>query len=43
MDIDLGAVVLAVAAIGAATAFAILAGTLSARIFFDAAEGPDER
>lgn len=41
MQIDFGAVILALAGIGAASAFAVLAGTVSARVFFDATKDRD--
>jgi len=36
MPIDLGTVLLALAGLGVAVGFAVLAGTVSARVFFDA-------
>jgi hypothetical protein len=43
MQFDLASVLLAVAGIGIASAFAVLAGTVSARIFFDATREPEDR
>ena len=42
MQIDLGTVLLALAAFGAAVGFAVLAGALTARVFFDATRVEDE-
>lgn len=43
MPIDLATVLLASAGLGVAVAFAILAGTVSARVFFDATRGEEEQ
>ena len=42
MQIDLATILLACAGLGVAVAFAILAGTVSARVFFDATRGEEE-
>ena len=42
MHLDLASVLLTVAGIAAASGLAVLAGTLSARIFFDASGDRDE-
>ena len=41
MQIDFGSVLLAFGGIAAAAAFAVLAGTVSARVFFDATKEQD--
>ena len=41
MQIDLASVLLALAGIAVATGFAVLAGTVSARVFFDATSDHD--
>jgi len=40
--LDLGTILLALAGLVVAVAFAILAGTVSARVFFDASREPEE-
>ena len=42
MQIDLATILLVCAGLGVAVAFAILAGTVSARVFFDATRGEEE-
>jgi hypothetical protein len=42
MSIDLATVLLACAGLGVAVGFAVLAGTVSARVFFDASRGAEE-
>ncbi len=42
-QLDLATVLLAFAGLGVAVAFAILAGTVSARVFFDATRGDEEQ
>lgn len=43
MQIDLATVLLAVTGIAVASAFAVLAGTVSARVFFDATRDSEDR
>jgi hypothetical protein len=43
VQLDLTSVLLTVAGLGIASAFAILAGAVSARVFFDATSDPEER
>lgn len=43
-ELDLGTLLLALAGLGVAVGFAVLAGTVSARVFFDASRPePEER
>ena len=42
-EIDPGTIALVLVGLGVAVAFAILAGMVSARVFFDASREPDER
>ncbi len=41
-QLDLGTVLLALAGLGVAVGFAVLAGTVSARVFFDASRPESE-
>jgi len=43
VQIDFGSFLLVVTGIAVASAFAVLAGTVSARVFFDATKDPEER
>ncbi len=42
MQVDLGTILLAFAGLSVAVGFAVLAGTISARVFFDATRGQPE-
>jgi len=42
-QVDLATIFLAIAGLGLAVGFAVLAGTVTARVFFDASRGQEEK